>query len=289
MNNEYAFAWEIKENNTLTYTNKTDKLIEVNDELLSEIESKNKIVSKFITEHFYFEMLICNFYEVYDEISKYEETQKSFDGISHVPHSRNINRLFINALGSIFTYLNYYETALIDNNDKINLKRLTKKYHDESPLYRFLYQLRNYAVHIYFPITNITSTIEHPNFKFFIDKSYLLSNNFDWKHAKEDLNKMPEKINVKELISDAITMFVNFHIELVNKNIKEIIEIQKFYDNFAIISEKGYHYPVLIEFDEENEGIADIECLFETNAYEIIRALKQLGINAHTGEIITKE
>ena len=281
----YLWAWYKDTNGERIITDDIPNAPELKDptiELLEEIKEKKKVVADFNTEHFYFEMLLRNFDDIRKSLQDFEDMQAN-NVFSHIPYTRNINRLFINALGSIMTYVEYYERASkkweIDNMD-----RVTSEFYDNYELYRFLYKLRNFSVHVCYPITELISTTDNRLYQHFIDVDYLLSFSFQWgKDVKEDLQKGSKKINLKNLVDEAMIMYTKFHLKLTRPRINEILKIQKFYDNFAIKYKNHYQYPVLMIYNLE-EKKCNIQVLFDQDVEQLEFALAILGIDAHTGQ-----
>lgn len=135
----------------------------------------------------------------------------------------NANRLFLNYLSSIRTFIDHLDVFLNRNFGKnslqyIQFKKILTTFYDNSFAYRFFYKLRNYAQHVGLPIDTVQYTSQHNrendnvngklNIEFHRDR---LLNNYDgWGPVKTDLVSMTEKISAPPLISE------------ISQNIREI-------------------------------------------------------------------
>lgn len=279
-----VWAWLINQDGQLSIIADQKNSTEISNETLNSIIQKSQIVGRFIAKHVYFEMLFYNFVDVIKAIEEFEHNEKNFQ-FEHefIPYSTNINRLLINALGSIFTYVNHYENGIPDTNISNDIKRLSSQFFDEFPLYRFLYKLRNYVVHIDMPVTQLSSGIDTPYKEFYIDKNHLLER-FDWgAKVRSDLENFPDEISVKKLASEAIKLFVKFHKQMMMEQINEILEIQQYFDGFGRIIENHIQYPLILKVNDENAESVQIEDLFTDNVVLIEEAMRVIGIDAHSG------
>lgn len=284
------WAWFVNQDGQLSIVADQKNSTEVSAETLNNIIQKSQIVGRFIAKHVYFEMLFYNFTDVIKAIKEFEDDEENFK-FEHefIPYSTNINRLLINALGSIFTYVNHYENGISDISISSDIKRLTSQFFDESPLYRFLYKLRNYVVHVDMPVTELSFGIDTPSKEFYIDKSHLLKR-FDWgSKVRSDLENFPDKISVKKLASEAIKLFVKFHRQIMMDQINEILKIQQYFDGFGRIIENHIQYPVILKVNDENAGSVQIEDLFTNNVVLIEEAMRVIGIDAHSGRKVTND
>jgi len=276
------FAWPELHDGQLTFTNEGEP-VEVTQETISVIKQNGKIINKFITERIYYEMLMQNFQDVLKVIDKFNTAEVNFTrNTDFIPYLNNLNRLLVNALVSVHTYLDYYEKTINTNAD---VKKLTAMYFDESALYRFIYKLRNFVVHKSLPITRLQSDIETtPSTQFYISTEYLLSSeSFKWGKAKEYIINAGKLISVLDLVKDTIILFTSFHLKLVSDSIDKIIEIQKFYDSFARFSESTYSYPFILYVDTDDMSKISWSDLFTINVEKIDNAMKLLKIDPHTG------
>jgi len=278
------WGWLYVKNGVQTITDKlpgAPKLEDPTKELVNEINKRKSIMAKFNTEHFYIEMLLRNFSDLKNVLADVNAIQDvaSRPDSSHIPYTRNVNRLFINALGSIYTYIEHYEKHVKSwlNHDDVN--RITSKYYDNYNLYRVLYKLRNFSTHYLYPITELTSTRDNPNYRYSINTEYLLKSGFSWgKDVSTDLSRLPPALDVLSMVDEAMIMYTRLHIELVQEKIEEVREVQKFYDQFAFIENDIYQYPVLLNFDKDSNH-CNVQILFDQDIEQVEDALGILGIN----------
>jgi len=134
------WAWLELRDGEMTLTDNGEH-VEVLPETVSAIQQKSKIAGSFISKHIYYEMLMRNLYEVLDAIEEYNKAEAEFtNNADYVPYLNDTNRLLVNALVSVNTYLEHYAKTVDLNGD---IERLATKYFDANSLYRFVYKLRN--------------------------------------------------------------------------------------------------------------------------------------------------
>ena len=142
-----------------------------------------------------------------------------------------MNRLILNLLSSIRTYLDHTETRLKrdygDSSEEYLLfKEETSKAYDNSFEYRFLYKLRNYSQHCGLPAgsAEITSfqdenLIWRDKMNVFFSRDKLISQYDGWGNLiKKDLLAMPENFDVLSLVDKMYD-----HLKSINEKIKKKI------------------------------------------------------------------
>ncbi|WP_281635374.1 hypothetical protein [Flavobacterium marginilacus] len=145
----------------------------------------------------------------------------------------NINRLFLNYLSAIRTFLDHSETFLNrkfgeNSNQFLEFKKILSFFYDNSFSYRFFYRLRNYAQHVGLPIDNLQFSTEydrekntiHGNLKVRFDRDKLLSSYQKWSTVKNDLEMLDSKFDVSPLIFEMTQNITDIerNIELIHKN-----------------------------------------------------------------------
>ena len=143
----------------------------------------------------------------------------------------DMNRLILNLLSSIRTYLDHTETRLKrdygDSSEEYLLfKEETSKAYDNSFEYRFLYKLRNYSQHCGLPAgsAEITSfqdenLIWRDKMNVFFSRDKLISQYDGWGNLiKKDLLAMPENFDVLSLVDKMYD-----HLKSINEKIKKKI------------------------------------------------------------------
>jgi hypothetical protein len=228
-------------------------------------------------------MLYNNFKEVLDTINKYEKASECFTySHEYVPYANELNRLMINALGSVFTYLNHFEyTFKKEGKEKelANFKTLSSKYFDNYFTYRFFYKLRNYVVHCKIPITCLEDSIEAPTTTFFFDSNALLDG-FDWgKVVGADLQNGDKKYCVKELVSQALSMYREFHIDIISNQLKNVIASMKQLEQFTRIKNHCREFPAFLIIDEDDPDHPSIQSMIADNYISVDKELKNLAMD----------
>lgn len=142
----------------------------------------------------------------------------------------NVNRLLLNYLSSVRTFLDHSETLLkrkfgSESDQFSDYKRVTADIYDNSFPYRFLYKLRNYAQHVGLPIQNIAFSSEYQrednlikgtlNVSF--NKEKLLSEFQKWGTVESDLKAIKGELGVMPIMLE-----MTHGIRLIEKNIERI-------------------------------------------------------------------
>jgi hypothetical protein len=122
----------------------------------------------------------------------------------------NTNRLLLNYLSSIKTFIDHLETFISrkfgdESQEFIELKKLLSLIYDNSSNYRFFYKLRNYTQHVGLPIHNIefrTYLKQEEKFrlkgdlKISFNRDKLLAEFKKWGNVKDDLVKEDEMFDL---------------------------------------------------------------------------------------------
>lgn len=168
----------------------------------------------------------------------YDFTHKSnsWNGLKHNDVSKaylNLNRLLLNYLSSIRTFLDHSETFIsrkFGNNSKeyFEFKEMLSFFYDNSFAYRFFYKLRNYAQHIGLPIHNINFKANYDRvnnelqgtMNITFDRDDLLLSYGSWGAVKNDLVRMKAEFDVTPLIFEMTHNIteVERNIELLQKD-----------------------------------------------------------------------
>lgn len=145
----------------------------------------------------------------------------------------NLNRLLLNYLSAVKTYIDHTETRLSRTYGKESaefklFKSEIKKAFDDHFEYKFLYYLRNYAQHCGLP-----SGAVHTNSKgdengntintlsLLFDRDNLLASFKDWRHVEKELSEMNEHFDVMPLVKRQHNLLDNINdlivaVELLN-------------------------------------------------------------------------
>ena len=145
----------------------------------------------------------------------------------------NVNRLFLNYLSALRTFLDHTETFLNrkfgdDSSQFLEFKKILSFFYDNSFAYRFFYRLRNYAQHFGLPIDNLDFMTEYDSennsvngtLKVTFDRDRLLLSYNKWSIVKNDLELLEAKFDVAPLVSEMTYNMkdIEKNIELLHKN-----------------------------------------------------------------------
>lgn len=136
-----------------------------------------------------------------------------------------INRLILNLLSSIRTYLDHTETRLKreygSDSDEFKLfKTETSTAYDNNFAYRFLYKLRNYSQHCGLPAGSLTarSFNENNQSKHILILSLLrndLLQQFDWGNPiTKELKNQEEQFDILSLINSKYDLLENINVKI---------------------------------------------------------------------------
>lgn len=142
----------------------------------------------------------------------------------------DLNRLILNLLSSIRTYLDHTETRLkreygVSSEEWLLFKQQTSYAYDNYFEYRFLYKLRNYSQHCGLPAgsAEVTSfqdenSIWRDKMNVLFNRDNLISEYDGWTNLVEaDLKKMPEKFDVLPLVDKTFELLKEINQVLKNK------------------------------------------------------------------------
>jgi hypothetical protein len=138
-------------------------------------------------------------------------------------HHLNFNRLFLNYLSSIKTFIDHNDRAIKkkfgDNSiEALEFKKITHYYFDNFFCYRFLIKLRDYAQHCGMPLSNFNiSTIRNDDgsysssMKIDFNPQELLANFSEWKKiVKENLQNIKSPFPLAPLIDEMTKVLMGF-------------------------------------------------------------------------------
>jgi len=211
----------------------------LNFEFVSELspEEYNKVtealttLNKFLEDSQLFMIVTWNFNEFMELIAYYLHSLliKDVDTFIQKPINININRVFLNLLSSIRSYLDFMERLLkkrFGEGSVIfnNFKQTCAKEYDNNISYRFLYNLRHYAQHKGFPINSISMGQERSpdhsrgrNYYLHISipRDEILKD-FDWRGLEDEIKSLPEKIDVIQNSAAFMESLNRIHIQVIN-------------------------------------------------------------------------
>ncbi len=188
--------------------------------------------SELIQDESLFKVVELNYEDFKSKIAYYslnftEFQQADFYAIN--PISFDINRLFLNLLSTIRTFLDHKSTMLKrkfgDTSEEFALFEQERKAAFENNFeYRFISKLRNYAQHCGLPIENpemksyLNENSEpQKEFNLYFEKAKLLSK-FEWGAVvKKDLESQPNRLDVLIIIDKVYCLLNNLNEKLNNR------------------------------------------------------------------------
>lgn len=189
---------------------------------------------------------------------------------------RNVNRLFLNLLGSARTFLDHTETYLKRKYGKKSIKvagfkRKTNELYDSSFEYRFIYKLRNFAQHCGFPVSEISirrrgrEIILNPIFK----KQILLNNFPGWgSQVKGDIEKQLEEFSATPIISEFFRNIQELNDKVRDIEKTSVLEFIKNIEDFIL--------------KYKNQDKDSQLCIFHDFKYDISGSLEGASFNSIT-------
>lgn len=188
-------------------------------------------VNGFLEDSQLFTITTLNFREFTELIGRYLEAyiKKDFNTFVQEPIHLNVNRVFLNLLSSIRSYLDFMErllkkryggeSAIFDN-----FKKSCSAEFDGNFSYRFLYNLRHYAQHKGFPIGAIRwgqrlNSDDPPKVMFYLRIEIVrdeILNDFDWRALENEVKGLPERIEILPHISAFMESLSRIHMKAIN-------------------------------------------------------------------------
>ncbi len=173
--------------------------------------------------------------EAYKRFMSTENMSKlKLNGVSPERSVMLANTAILNYATSLKTYIDM-ETRLIkeksseDNLDKFNT--MCHTFYDNHMEYRFWVNFRNYIVHCEFPYMIYNESVEN-GIRIICTKEHLLKFK-NWKHAKDDIDKMDEQIELHLLVDNMSAMIYALYINFVGFFAEKIVNGIKIYGEFC--------------------------------------------------------
>lgn len=199
-----------------------------------------------------------------------------------------MNRLILNLLSSMRTYLDHIETRLkrefgSKSEEYLLFKTETASAFDTFFEYRFLYKLRNYAQHCGLPAGSAEITayqnselIHRDKMNVFFSRDKLLSQYDDWGSlVKEELKLMPESFDVLPFVQKIFELLRAINEKINFKIRQQYIEDARFLLNILPRLAHLVGKPCLIKM----EGIEEIKITFKSFPFEHISKITGVEIN----------
>ena len=196
-----------------------------------------------------YKLLIRNGTEYLTYSSRIKEYLKRDDGNTVFLEA---NRLIINYLSSLSMFIDYGERHNKQHFGKLRMEQFRKKasaFYDGHVSYRFMAMMRKYALHYSFPLGHIQRSIISDS-GIFASKETLLKFS-GWKHARQDIEKMPSLINIDPHVEISMMFIENlyqgFIYDMAPSLIKGIEHLN------GLVRENGQKIPLFATFKNVEE------------------------------------
>ena len=210
---------------------KVDLRSELTQAEISEYEEAERTLLTVRANAELFHILVWNLEEFIRGIASHLRayaTRNMDTGPPRLPHL-DINRLALNCLSSMRTYLDHLETSIAKRHgaESANLKNFRQycaEAYDSQFSYRFLYRLRNYAQHCGLPIGQITfstrpseqdASVPLHSLQIAVLRDRVLSE-FDWGSLKEEVVAQQPTIDISYHMTETMGA-----LELINSRVME--------------------------------------------------------------------
>ncbi len=235
---------------------------EISKELFDQAEVKTKRLLKLSQEETLYTVVKLNYFDIRDAIKVALGNASNFNTHYELQDLyNNINRLVLNFLSAIKTYLDHTETQLKREYDKTSeefllFKKLTGELFDNKFSYRFLEDLRDYAQHCGFPTGEIfIDSVYREDKKDVINTLNLnvvrddLKNKFSGWHKtiKVDLPNQPEKFDLIPLLTEKFLDLEKLNQTLCRSRYHHFEEDAKFLLELMKEASVEGGFPILVE------------------------------------------
>lgn len=159
----------------------------------------------------------------------------SGDKKTYYKNHLNFNRLFLNYLSSIKTFIDHNETNIKrrygkNSAETTEFTKITNYYFDNSFAYRFFSKLRNYAQHCGMPLQEFSISVTRTQENGYVGSSELgfspkdlLENFDDWgRIVKEDLQKQVSNFPLAPLVEEMTQVLMDFWLNVNRINEKSV-------------------------------------------------------------------
>ncbi|MEY9976211.1 hypothetical protein [Lysinibacillus sp. RC79] len=162
------------------------------------------------------------------------------------------NRLLINYLSSLSMFIDYGKKFNKKHFGKQKMDEFlskTHKFYDSHVSYRFMAIMRNYALHYGFPLTHIKRSLTKKN-GIFSSKETLLKFK-EWKHAKEDIEKMPNDILLEPHVKVSMLFIKHLYESYIYDIAPSVVKGLEYLNE--MIKENGGKVPLLAAYKNLDE------------------------------------
>lgn len=231
---------------TTEVNNDIEILEEIPDNVIGTILDYNKSIIDFIYYVRKLEEINLNHKDFTEHFENYKlrQSKRKQDVTELNLIYVDINRLFVNFITSIRVFIEHLENRLVNKYSKDSdafrlFKQTTGNWYNKYFSYRLFYHLRNFSIHIDYPINSFFSEYEYDNdhnikqykFKVEFQKSHLLKDKKIKSKLSNDLRSYSEKFPVAPLIQEIllpVSEFLPFVVNLdSNDYIKSANELNK--------------------------------------------------------------
>ena len=239
----------------------------LSDSEFEEFKKANSHLIQFTRDQNLFNIVRLNFEDYVKLLNEYlqEFIQNPRTIQSKMPMMfLNINRLIINYLSAIRTFLDHSETNLkkryeSDPQRITSFKNACSKEYDNNFSYRFVYELRNYVQHCGMPLGSLAlgASLVNPvtnkakrvmEVKFVRDE---LLEDSKWKaQIRDEIQKLPQEFDITSHLSEMMKCIKRINLILIEKEVSELIKNAKFLEKIVNETKKEQGVPCVIQYSD---------------------------------------
>jgi hypothetical protein len=258
---------------TIPHNKHNLKFVDISDEEYQVCDAAAKRMHSFFGDIQLFFIAEWNYREYCEVIREY--SSKNFQELQFLLNSHiivlDINRLLLNLLSSVRTYLDHTETSIKrrhGHNSQVFLrfKKTCSDHYDSLFSYRFMYKLRNYAQHCGLPIGEFSASVrEHPErsgeplyeFQFGSKRDSILQD-YEWgKQLRQDISEQPEFIDIDQHIHELIQSIRQINRVFAQEELKILLPDAVYIDQLA--KRSGF------TIDDDELGVYELEVEKDVN------------------------
>lgn len=249
---------------------------QMSNELFNEAETKITRLSRLSREESLYTIVKMNYRDIKNLIdftlNNLENLKTNYELLDLF---NNINRLVLNFLASVRTFIDHTERQLkheygSESEEYKSFKKLTGELFDEKFSYRFLEQLRNYAQHCGLPAGEVfIDSVHRPETEdvlHTVNLNVLRDNlllDYDWhKEVKKDLPQQPERFDLIPLITEKFLDLEKINNTINRARYPHFEEDAKFLLELMKESSKKGGFPCLVEVEELTDAGGKIAPLY---------------------------
>lgn len=221
-------------------------------------------LEKLELEDMLFRLITMNYDDLKGKIAFYCSYKDNKKPIDFKEIYLDLNRMVLNLLSSIRTYLDHNETKFKkkygQTSEEFQLfRKLTSNAFDTIFAYRFLTKLRNFAQHCGLPSGSIQqiSNIDGDTIRLILNRDNLIEMYDGWgSQVKKDLLQQSEDFDMLSLIEQKISVLHAINYELTELEYQKLTEVAfELLDLIIEVHKEAKGAPTLVEWitDSENE------------------------------------